>query len=73
MRKSLTITFPKRGSPPPEIEGYDREVGDPFVFTKKWPSCWFHGLTETGRHICAMYTKLVDQNVCESCSARAAR
>lgn len=62
----LIIIHPKRGPIPPCPEGYEREKGDPYIFHKIWPSCWFHSAED----ICAMYLKKVNQNDCEKCTAR---
>ena len=35
----LILRFPQRGSPPPDQEGYERDIGNPFVFRLKWIPC----------------------------------
>ena len=67
----LELRFPKRGNPPPDQPGYEREKGDPFVFHRCWKSCWFHGLTEEGIHACALLAKRINQNDCDNCLYRA--
>lgn len=42
-RPSLTaegnLVFPKRGNPPPEMEGYTRDPKNPYILLLNFPSC----------------------------------
>lgn len=65
----LTITFPHRGTPPPDQPGYERESGDPYIFHKIWKSCLYHGVSCAG-HECAFFRKKINQLDCEDCIER---
>ncbi len=34
-----TIVFPKRGTPPRHVDGYDVDPNDPYVFYPQWEPC----------------------------------
>lgn len=40
------VIYPVRGNPPPDMPGYVRDPGNPYVFIPIWPPCKFRGVGE---------------------------
>jgi hypothetical protein len=72
------LTFPDRGDPTPDIEGYDRDPGNPRVFRMKWIPCELRvivtpckGCVESSRiQYCNYLDKPAEQNECNQCGGK---
>ena len=70
-----TLIFPKRGKPPPAIQGYKRVKGSPFVFKPVVAPCIFRSEVEIKRlcggfvlcYDCSHFNKVVKMVQCLEC------
>jgi len=74
-----TLMFPRRGDPPPDQPGYEREEGDPYVFHLIWQPCAQRyqnktcggcGSNNRGMPWCALLNVPVDRVACHGCTKR---
>lgn len=79
MTMKNTLMFPRRGDPPPDQPGYEREEGDPYVFHLKWADCAQRysskkcggcGSSDRGMPWCALLDVPVDRVTCHCCDKR---
>lgn len=73
-----TIAFPNRGPPPPDIPGYEREIGDPYIFHPIEEPCT-HRETKVERcpngrlkvvSFCSLKSIHLTPKICQECKER---
>ena len=72
-----SIAYPSKGwEPPPDIEGYRRKPGDPWIFEPTWKQCEHRKQKEVKRlacgcityeHFCGLDGELATRLKCETC------